>query len=88
MEGIDQFGQLPTLGFLDEVGSKSDKRGVILTSVGYGVNDMHPEEISLRTRYQAQSFLINLVNSTTAGWNIMSSNNPGQWVGSAGRAFR
>jgi secreted trypsin-like serine protease len=64
------------------VGSKSDKRDVILTSVGYGVNDMHPEEISLRTRYQAQSFLINLINSTTAGWNIMSSNNPGQWVGS------
>ena len=81
-EVVDEFGQLPTLGFLDEVGSKSDKRDVILTSVGYGVNDMHPEEISLRTRYQAQSFLINLINSTTAGWNIMSSNNPGQWVGS------
>ena len=50
VEDIDEFGQLPTLGFLDEVGSKSDKRGVILTSVGYGVNDMHPEQISLRTR--------------------------------------
>lgn len=80
--GIDEFGQLPTLGLMDEVGSKGDKRDVILTSVGYGVNDMHPEQISLRIRYQAQSFLINLINSTTAGWNIMSSNNPGQWVGS------
>jgi hypothetical protein len=80
--GIDEFGQLPTLGLMDEVGSKSDKRKVILTSVGYGVNDMYPEQISLRTRYQAQSFLINLINATTDGWNIMASNNPGQWVGS------
>jgi hypothetical protein len=82
VEGIDAFGQLPALGLMDQVGSKSDKRKVILTAVGYGVNDLHPVEISLRTRYQAQSFLINLNNAMTDGWNIMSSNNPGQWVGS------
>lgn len=81
---IDEFGQLPTAGLMDDVGTKSDKRWVVLTSVGYGVNDMYPEQISLRTRYQAQSFLINLVNSLTDGWNIMSSNNPGQWAGSEG----
>ena len=79
---LDVFGQLPALGLMDEIGSKSDKRGVILTSVGYGVNDLHPEQISLRTRYQAQSFLIHLNNPFTSGWNIMSSNNPGQWTGS------
>jgi hypothetical protein len=82
VEGIEEFGQLPTLGLMDDVGSKSDKRKVILTSVGYGVNDMHPEQLSYRTRYQAQSFLIHLQNSITDGWNIMSSNNPGLWVGS------
>lgn len=81
-EVIDEFGQLPELGVMDEVGAKSAKRTVILTSVGYGVNDMHPVQISLRTRYQAQSFLIHLNNPTTDGWNIMSSNNPGQWTGS------
>lgn len=81
---IDEYGQLPTLGVMDEVGTKSDKRGVILTSVGYGVNILKPEPlaISYRTRWQAQSFLISLDNPTTAGWNIMSSNNPGQWIGS------
>lgn len=82
VQDIDEFGQLPDLGLMDEVGTKSDKRWVIVTSVGYGVNDMHPVQISLRTRYQAQSFLINLNNPTTDGWNIMSSNNPGQWTGS------
>ena len=82
IEDINEFGQLPTLGLMDEVGSKRDKRWVILTSVGYGVNDLHPEPISLRTRYQAQSFLIHLNNPITAGWNIMASNNPGQWEGS------
>jgi secreted trypsin-like serine protease len=80
--GITEFGELPTQGIMDEVGSKSAKRKVIVTSVGYGVNDLHPDEISLRTRYQAQSFLINLINAYTDGWNIMSSNNPGQWTGS------
>ena len=79
---VAEFGQLPTLGLMDEVGSKSDKRKVIITSVGYGVNDLHPEELSYRTRYQAQSFLINLNNAMTGGWNNMASNNPGQWVGS------
>lgn len=82
VEGITEFGQLPSEGLMDEVGSKSAKRKVIVTSVGYGVNDLHPDEISLRTRYQAQSFLINLINKFTDGWNIMTSNNPGQWVGS------
>jgi hypothetical protein len=79
---IDAFGELPTLGLMDEVGSKSDKRKVILTSVGYGVNDLKPVTISYRIRYQAQSFLVNLNNTMTDGWNIMASNNPGQWVGS------
>lgn len=82
VEGITEFGQLPTLGLMDEVGSYSAKRQVILTSVGYGMNEPHPDGISYRTRYQAQSFLINLNNPMTAGWNIMASNNPGQWVGS------
>ena len=83
VEGIDEFGQLPDLGLMDEVGSKSAKRWVILTSVGYGVNDLKPDPgLSYRTRWQAQSFLIHLNNPITAGWNIMSSNNPGQWAGS------
>ncbi len=80
--GISEFAQLPTEGLMDAVGSKSDKRWVIVTPVGYGVNDMYPDEISLRTRYQAQSFLINLNNAYTDGWNIASSNNPGKWAGS------
>lgn len=79
---ITEYGDLPPLGILDDVGTKSDKRGVILTTVGYGINDMHPDQISLRTRYLAQSFLINLINHLTDGYSILSSNNPGQWQGS------
>ena len=55
--GIDEFGQLPPLGIMDEVGSKSDKRGVILTSVGYGVNDMKPVELSYRDSLAGSIFL-------------------------------
>lgn len=80
--GITEYGELPPLYIMDEVGAKGDKRDVILTPVGYGVNDMYPDQISLRTRYQAQSFLINLVNAVTDGWSMLSSNNPGQWQGS------
>lgn len=80
--GLTEFAQLPPMGLMDTVGSKKDKRWVIVTPVGYGVNDMYPDQISLRTRYRAQSFLINLNNTLTDGWNIASSNNPGQWAGS------
>jgi secreted trypsin-like serine protease len=82
--GITEFGELPTLNLMDEVSIKDAKRDVILTSVGYGVNDYTPpaESVSLRTRWMAQSFLVSLNNAVTDGWNIKASNNPGQWTGS------
>ena len=83
VDGITVYGQLPTAGFLDEMAQKSNKRQTYLTSVGYGVNDVKPEVISLRTRYKAMSFLISLNNALTDGWNIKSSNNPGQWTDDA-----
>ncbi len=82
--GITEFAQLPTLNLMDEVAVKAAKRDVILTPVGYGINDYTPpaEVLSLRTRWMAQSFLVSLNNAITDGWNIQASNNPGQWTGS------
>ena len=82
--GITEFGELPTLDLMDEVGSVTHKREVIVTNVGYGVNDYTPpaEVLSLRTRYFSQSFLVSLYNTYTGGYNIQTSNNPGQWTGS------
>jgi secreted trypsin-like serine protease len=48
-------------------------------SVGYGLNQAHPTSYSLRERWHSVSFLINLTNSLTDGFNIQTSNNPGRW---------
>jgi hypothetical protein len=79
IEAGEEFGQLPRLGFLDKVAEESGAKGDTFMSVGYGLNQVHPETISLRTRYYSLSFLINLTNALTDGYNIQTSNNPGQW---------
>jgi hypothetical protein len=75
-----RYGQLPPLGFLDDMANKKDRESVIFTDVGYGVNDMRPVVVSLRTRYKALSFLLNLENAVTDGYNLQTSNNPGKWA--------
>jgi hypothetical protein len=74
-----KFGHIPTIGFLDELADEQGARAVVFNSVGYGLNQIKPDEISLRERYISTSFLINLENALTDGFNIMTSNNPGRW---------
>jgi len=76
---IKQFGELPPAGFLDQQASLGPQDS-LLTDVGYGLNDIRPEQISLRIRYKALSFLKNLTNALTDGWNLATSNNPGGWT--------
>jgi hypothetical protein len=75
----DAFGQLPEIGFLDDLAGLNGPKGAHFMSVGYGLNQVHPETISLRERYYSVSFLINLTNALTDGFNIQTSNNPGKW---------
>lgn len=81
VEGLTEFAQLPELNYLDQFTS-GDKRDVIFTDVGYGLNDTKPVVIELFTRYMAQSFLMSLDTKNADDWAIQLSNNPGQWSGS------
>ena len=78
-EAGDAFGLLPEIGFLDALVGQNGPKGANFMSVGYGLNQVHPETISLRERYISVSFLINLTNALTDGFNIQTSNNPGGW---------
>jgi hypothetical protein len=78
-EARDTFGQLPEIGFLDHLTDQKSAQGVEFISVGYGLNQVHPTSYSLRERWHSVSFLINLTNSLTDGYNIQTSNNPGRW---------
>lgn len=73
-------GQLPTERYLDFLATRRGLNDVTFTSVGYGLNDVYPETISLRTRYYAVSHLISLKSALTDGFNIQTSNNPGGWL--------
>lgn len=79
--GITEFATLPELNFLDQIAA-GKQQDIILTSVGYGLNDLSPTEIWYHSRYMAQSFVINLDNWIADGWNIQFSGNPGLWVDS------
>lgn len=73
------YGQLPTAGLLDGMATRRGTQDVTFMAVGYGVNEIKPNSISLRTRYQAVSKLINLRSALTDGFNLMTTNNPGNW---------
>jgi hypothetical protein len=78
-EAGDTFGQLPEIGFLDQLVDEKSAQGTEFMSVGYGLNQVHPTSYSLRERWHSVSFLINLTNALTDGFNIQTSNNPGRW---------
>jgi len=73
------YGQLPNAGYLDALATRRGLQEVTFTSVGYGLNDVYPESISYRVRYYAVSHLVSLQSALTDGYNIQTSNNPGNW---------
>jgi hypothetical protein len=73
------FGVLPTAGYLDHLATQRHFNYVTFTSVGYGLNDVYPVTVSLRTRYYSVSHLVSLKSTLTGGYSIQTSNNPGNW---------
>ena len=74
------YGALPTASYLDHLATERGKQDVTFTAVGYGLNEVKPQSISLRTRYKAVSHLVTLRSALTDGYNLQTSNNPGHWV--------
>jgi hypothetical protein len=74
------YGALPKIGFLDMLAKRRGLQYVDFVDVGYGINEIKPQSISLRTRFKATTRLVNLTSALTDGYNLQTSNNPGHWV--------
>jgi hypothetical protein len=74
------YGVLAPLGYLDKLATRRGLQDVLFTSVGYGLNEVKPHSISLRERYAGVAHLVNLNSKLTDGYNIQTSNNPGNWL--------
>jgi secreted trypsin-like serine protease len=69
------FAALPSPNQLTNIAKK--KNDIWLTSSGYGVTKWTPRLVSFRERLMADSYIVNLHNSLTDGFNIQSTANPG-----------
>ena len=78
---VGTYGVLPGPYLLDTLtADKSNK--VVLTHVGYGVQQLAGPDIAERIRYVAASpRIIGLYDALTGGVYVRTSNNNGKWVG-------
>jgi hypothetical protein len=75
------FAELATAGLLDSYGKQVGQQDKSFKVVGYGLQGVKPEYISLKERYVGWTKVVNLKSSLTDGYNIQLSSNPGHWSG-------
>jgi hypothetical protein len=64
----ETFGVLPKLGFLDELATQRGQQDQTFTVVGYGQQEVRPEETFLGERYKGTVSLINLQSALSDGY--------------------
>lgn len=85
--GITEFPSLAPVGYLDELATARGTKSVVFQVVGYGLQSVKPVLSQVRTRLKAWVSLVNLSSSLTDGYNIQTTNSPGQGHGSGGTCF-
>ncbi len=79
------YGQLPSLGLVDQL---SAQPGVVhVDLVGYGLQGVLPLYSDAKDRYAGDAFLKALGSSLTDGYNVQVSSDPGGGNGSGGLCF-
>lgn len=79
------YGQLPPLGYVDQLAAQP---GVVQVDlVGYGLQGVMPLYSADKERYAGDAFLKALGSSLTDGYNIQVSSDPGNGNGSGGLCF-
>ena len=77
---MPEYGELPEVGVLDDLGTARGKKDTIFTVSGYGLsyrtqaNDALPD-ISFRSRLMAKSTLVNLNSANNDGYNLQTQGN-------------
>jgi secreted trypsin-like serine protease len=85
--GISSLPVLAPDGYLDTFATQRGQQNVTFTVVGYGLQEVKPNYSSLRIRMKADVQLVNLRNALTDGFNIQTSNDPGNGTGGGGTCF-
>ncbi|MFL5758274.1 MAG: trypsin-like serine protease [Thermomicrobiales bacterium] len=79
---LDAYGVLPAVGTLDPLDTKRGRQNLVFTDSGYGLSESNPVHVeSYRERLMATSRLVNLKSALTAGFNLQTTNNPGNGSG-------
>lgn len=73
------FGTLAEVGYLDGLATKRGLQNQLFTPVGYGVQSVIPDPLSVLVRYQATTQLIGVKGTfgIPQGGSVVFSNNPG-----------
>jgi len=77
---LSEYGQLPTAGALDGLGTARGRKDTVFTVSGYGLTYSSQEHsavpnISYRSRLMAQSTLVNLTSANNDGYNLQTQGN-------------
>lgn len=86
---LDEYGELPDLGLLDELSKGQGRKDRQFTAVGYGLQGyIKPFYIDLYERYLGEVSLIEVKSTFNGdGHSAKFSNNPGKGNGSGGTCF-
>jgi Trypsin len=74
-------------GYLDSLATARGQQNVRFEVVGYGLQSVKPERVGVRVRLRAEVQLVNLTSQLTDGYNLHTTNNPGQGTGGGGTCF-
>jgi hypothetical protein len=74
---METYGQLPELGFLDDLATRRGTQEQTFTVVGYGTQEILPKPLDEWVRYSGTVSLIDLRSAISDGQNIQYTSNPG-----------
>ena len=78
---LPKYASIAAPGSLDLLSTKRGQQNQSVTITGYGISDVKPVTVSFRERLMSTANIINLHNSTTSGFNIQMTTNPGNGKG-------
>ncbi len=84
---VRQYAELAELHVLDELATRRGHNKQLFETAGYGYQEVVPFFRAEDSRYKATSKLVNLESALTDGYNLHTSNNPGNGNGTGGACF-
>ncbi len=81
---LSYYPSLAPSGYLDGLATQRGQQNTNFQVVGYGLQSVKPSLSQFKVRLKAFVQLVNLRNQLTDGYNLQTSNNPGQGNGGAG----